>query len=244
MSRTIVWFSCGAASAVASKLAVEKYDNVNVVYCDTGGEHPSNKQFLKDVERWIGKRIVILRNPKYIDHFDCIKQVKYIGGLGTAPCTLRLKKEQRLLYQELDDIQILGFTLDEKKRAERFEKYNPELKNEWILIDRELTKEDCLGLIWQQGIELPAMYKLGYNHNNCIGCVKGKKGYWNKIRKDFPDHFKIMAEIERELNYTIHRRPSGDPLYLDELNPNEGNYKKEAPITCGLGCGMIANEIS
>ena len=23
------------------------------------------------------------------------------------------------------------------------------------------------------GIEIPVMYRLGYNNNNCVGCVKG-----------------------------------------------------------------------
>lgn len=31
------------------------------------------------------------------------------------------------------------------------------------------------------------MYDLGYANNNCIGCVKGGIGYWNKIRIDFPE---------------------------------------------------------
>jgi PP-loop superfamily ATP-utilizing enzyme len=42
MKRVLVWFSCGAASAVAAKLAVEKYgDQCEVLYCDTlAYEHP------------------------------------------------------------------------------------------------------------------------------------------------------------------------------------------------------------
>ena len=57
MSRAVVWFSCGAASAIASKLAVKKYKNIDIVYCDAGGEHESNKKFLQNVENWIGKDI-------------------------------------------------------------------------------------------------------------------------------------------------------------------------------------------
>lgn len=44
------------------------------------------------------------------------------------------------------------------------------------------------------GINIPVMYQLGYN---CIGCLKGSMGYWNKIRIDFPDMFKERAEDER-----------------------------------------------
>lgn len=59
LKRRLVWFSCGAASAVAAKLAVETYgDAVDVVYCDTlATEHPDNERFLRDVERWIGRSV-------------------------------------------------------------------------------------------------------------------------------------------------------------------------------------------
>ena len=34
--RVVSWFSCGAASAVAAKMALEKFGpDVEVVYCDT-----------------------------------------------------------------------------------------------------------------------------------------------------------------------------------------------------------------
>ena len=55
LSRAVVWFSCGGASAIAAMYAVRKYPNCEVVYCDTGGEHESNKQFLLDVQKEIGK---------------------------------------------------------------------------------------------------------------------------------------------------------------------------------------------
>ncbi len=54
-------------------------------------------------------------------------------------------------------------------------------------------------MIERAGIELPAMYKLGYRNNNCIGCPKGGMGYWNKIRVDFPEVFERMAALQREL---------------------------------------------
>ena len=51
-----VWFSCGAASAVALKLTVEKYgvDNVLAVNNPVKEEHYDNLRFLKDVSNWVG----------------------------------------------------------------------------------------------------------------------------------------------------------------------------------------------
>ena len=65
--RMVVWFSCGAASAVAAKLAVEAYgDRCHVVYCDTmASEHPDNARFFADVERWIERKIEVVKSAKY-----------------------------------------------------------------------------------------------------------------------------------------------------------------------------------
>lgn len=51
--RTICWFSCGAASAVATKITIEAGDgDIVPAYCETGSEHPDNELFLSDCERW------------------------------------------------------------------------------------------------------------------------------------------------------------------------------------------------
>lgn len=52
--RIVVWFSCGAASAVAAKLTLNKYkDSEVVIACAViPSEHPDNERFLKDCERW------------------------------------------------------------------------------------------------------------------------------------------------------------------------------------------------
>ena len=88
------------------------------------------------------------------------------------------------------------------------------------------------------------MYLLGYQNNNCIGCVKGQSGYWNKIRRDFPEVFDRMAKVEREIGAAICKtEPTVNgvrqriPVYLDELSPDAGRYKDEPPMSCGLFCG-------
>jgi len=50
MTKVIAWFSCGAASAIAAKLAIKKYGYiVEVVYMDTGSEHSDNKAKIEAV---------------------------------------------------------------------------------------------------------------------------------------------------------------------------------------------------
>ena len=241
MSRVLVWFSCGAASAVAAKLAVEKYPDCEVLYCDTlAYEHDDNLRFLKDIEGLIGKKIKILKSKKYTDIFDVFYRTGYLVGVGGARCTKELKKKVREDYQEEGDIQVFGLTEDESHRIERFEDQNTGLNLEWILRDRGISKSDCYRLLQMWNIELPEMYKLGYNNNNCIGCVKGQMGYWNKIRKDFPKTFEKMAKVERDLNVAICKSYAGDGkrkrVFLDELDPEAGRDVPMPDIECGVLC--------
>ena len=235
--RVVVWFSCGAASAVAAKLTLERYPDAILAYCDTGSEHPDNARFMADCEAWLGKPVTVLRSKKYKDTWDVFQKTRYLAGVNGARCTAELKKNVRRDFEQPDDLQIFGFDVTETQRAERFKGNNPEVSCWFPLIDAGMTKPQCFDVLAQAGIELPAMYRLGYRNNNCIGCVKGQAGYWNKIRKDFPETFQRMAKLERELNVALCKTYAGGErqrLFLDELPPDFGRYE---PIECGLFCG-------
>ena len=66
MKTTIAWWSAGITSTIATKLAIEMYDNVAIYFCETNEHHPDNKRFLKDCENWFGQKINILTNNKCI----------------------------------------------------------------------------------------------------------------------------------------------------------------------------------
>jgi 3'-phosphoadenosine 5'-phosphosulfate sulfotransferase (PAPS reductase)/FAD synthetase len=238
--RVVSWYSCGATSAVAAKLTVEKYPNAIIAYCDTGSEHEDNKRFLADCEKWIGRPIQVLRSEKYKDIWEVFDKKRYLVGVHGAQCTGELKKKVRKKFQIEDDLQIFGFDIAERERANRFNDNNIDVNTWYPLIEHGLSKQDCLQEIMKAGIELPTMYKLGYRNNNCIGCVKGQSGYWNKIRKDFPDVFSRMSKVERDLDVAINKSYAGDGkrkrVFLDELDPKAGRHS-DLEISCGLFCG-------
>jgi len=60
-------------------------------------------------------------------------------------------------------------------------------------------------------------------------------GYWNKIRKDFPDRFDKMAKTERLIGHAVNKDDKG-PVYLDELDPKRGRFKQDMPADCGFTC--------
>lgn len=241
----IAWFSAGITSAVACKLAVEQYTDVELYYIHIGSAHADNARFIDDCEKWIGKKIHVVSNLKgYRDQFDVIRKTRYVNGANGARCTLELKKEvRRQVETDLrPDNQIFGFeySRNEINRAIRFKEQHPHTNPLFPLITARLTKNECAGILASAGIELPVMYRMGYNNNNCIGCVKGKKGYWNKIREDFPEVFADMAAVEREVGATCIKEdlPSGGSkrVYLDELPPDEGYTPNPVIPDCGMFC--------
>jgi len=239
--RIVCWFSCGAASAVATKIAISELkegQELIIAYTEVIEEHTDNKRFLADCEKWFGRKILILGNDKYERSIYKVFEKQFIKTPKGSPCTRTLKKSVRQKFEQVNDRQVFGYTAEEQTRLDRFIDANNDVDIWTPLIDKGLGKEDCLAMLKNAGIELPMMYKLGYHNNNCIGCVKGGMGYWNKIKVDFPEHFDKMAKLERFKNQKVFK-----DRFLDELKPTDGNYPSEPNIECSIFCQMAEEDI-
>jgi hypothetical protein len=246
MSRIVCWFSCGAASAVATKLTLAKHPDAVVVRCVIREEHSDNDRFAADCEKWFGVPIVNLINEQFDGSiykvFEKRKAMSFVTG---APCTMILKKQAREQFQRPDDHHVFGYTSDAKDAA-RWDSFLDanNIDASAPLIERGLLHSECLAIVKRAGIPLPTMYLLGYKHNNCIGCVKSSgQGYWNKIRIDFPAKFEHAAQLSRRLGCTLIKTGAGR-IFLDELIPGTGNYQEESEIQCGVFCESAEKEIS
>jgi len=239
----VVWFSCGAASAVALYKTLEKYGDMNKVVAVNNPvkeEDKDNTRFLKDVEKWLGIKIQYATNSNYnsCSAVDVWDKRKFMSGPKGAPCTIELKKKARQEWENNNhvDWHVLGFTSEEKKRYDRF--CLTERDNVLgVLIDEGLTKQDCYDLLTQAGIEPPKMYKLGYPNANCIGCVKATSPtYWNHVRKMHPEVFAERAKQSREIGAKL-ARYKNKRVYLDELPEGAvGRPMKSIDFECGIFC--------
>ena len=238
-----VWFSCGAASAVAAKLTLEKYgknNKVSVINNPIKEEHPDNQRFLRDIEVWLDHPIEFAVRSKYPDQ-SCVEvweKRRFMSGPMGAPCTLELKKKARQEWEQDNnpDYTVLGFTSEETKRANRF-RLTERDSLLTPLIDEGYDKQWCFNVLTEAGIELPAIYKLGYPNANCIGCVKaGSATYWNLVRETFPDVFEKRAIQSRDIGAKL-AYYKGERLFLDELNPKaKGRDLKNYDFECGIFC--------
>ena len=230
----VVWLSAGVSSFIAGYLAK---DVDEWIYIDIQDQHPDSRRFIEDCEKFIGQKVTILYSQFYASVDQVCRSVRYVNGPAGAPCTRALKKQVRKRWEldhMTDDLTyVWGMDCNEKRRADRIAETFPEVHHEFPLIDNGLSKADAHGILAQLGIKRPAMYDMGYNNNNCIGCVKGGAGYWNKIRQDFPEVFKQRAELERDIGHSILKG-----CFLDELPPDKGNMSEEIMPECSILCQL------
>lgn len=240
-----VWFSCGAASAVAAKLTLLEYGNIaniHILNNPVVEEHADNLRFLKDCESWFGQKIETVINPSatHCSAEQIWEDRNYMSGVKGAPCTMILKREARMKWEHKNEVDwhVLGFTAD-KKEVARHDNFVTTQRNNVIpvLIEGGVTKGQCYQIIKDAGIEVPEIYKLGYPNANCIGCVKATGiSYWQLVRKKHPEIFKKRAEQSRTIGAKLVKF-RGKRIFLDELPLNaKGNKIKDMDFECGIFC--------
>ena len=146
----------------------------------------------------------------------------------------RVRKEWEMAHKEYQITYVWGFDMDERRRAERICEAMPEFKHEFPLIEKNLTKQDAHAITARLHVKRPVTYDMGFQNNNCIGCVKGGMWYWNQIRKYFPEVFQTMAELEREIGHSCI-----NGVFLDELDPERGRKEDEISFDCGIFCHLF-----
>ena len=251
MSRIVCQFSCGAASAVATKLALAQHgDRCVIINAFIKNEHEDNRRFLADCEKWFDQTVTVLRDEKYgADVIEVFRRTQYIKSRHGASCTGRIKRGLLDAWKQPGDIMVLGFTAEEQGRLDNFRENFPDREVVAPLIDRGLTKTDCKTMIERAGIKLPHMYLQGYSNANCIGCVKGGAGYFRAIREDYPQEFQRLADIESEIGpgaYILRHRSGplkGQRFPLHELPPGKALREEWLP-DCGVMCEVAEQEYS
>ena len=153
--RVVCTFSCGAASAVATKIAIAEHPGREIVIVNVfiQEEHPDNRRFLADCERWFGSPITVLRDEKFgASTLEVFRRVRYLNGQHGAPCSRALKRGVLDGFMRPGDVSVLGFTAEEEGRFDRHLDANNGVRAVAPLIERGLMKADCLAIIQRAGI--------------------------------------------------------------------------------------------
>lgn len=247
-SRVLAWVSGGAASIVAARLAIEEFglDRVRLVRCETGNEDEDNLRFELDAQRWLGKKVTLLRSDEYDDVMDVWRRRKFMAGVRGAPCTTHMKVAPRLAYQRPTDIHVFGYTADPSdiRRFHRLRETYFELTVRAPLVERRIDKSEAMKTVLEAGLTLPRTYGMGFPNANCLqtGCAKASgAGYWNLFKRNFPERFERTARFSRSIGARL-VKIGGKRMFLDELPPDAGGENDPPPcdFLCA-GAEMLAS---
>lgn len=217
--KCVVFFSGGAASWAAGKLASEKYgsENTTLLFTDTLIEDADLYRFLDEAADNIGSRLVKIADGR--TPWQVFRKEKIIGNSRIDPCSKILKRQisERWIkanFEPADTALVFGIDWTEKHRFDDGEGHG--VKNRynrlgWPYVEALFTlsplmaKWDVMAWLKQEGIRRPRLYDLGFAHNNCGGaCVKAGKGHWAHLLRTLPA---VYADWEREEDAFNDSRP-------------------------------------
>jgi len=194
--RYVVCYSGGADSQVALDLALLQYEDVEIIFCDTGLEFPETYKTIEETAKFYKLPIKFLRAGKtfeeYLESFNGL-----YPSLQRRWCTERLKTRPLTRYirsllrgglrrdalpsgspsrEPVPDSAIIcevdGIRRDESRwRANRV-RVEPRKGATWNQIHQVfgMTKPEIFAYIKKGGLPLNPLYELGYSRTSCWFC--------------------------------------------------------------------------
>lgn len=254
--RIVCWFSCGVASATATKLAIdanakaEKPMPLIVARCWVAEEDADNDRFAADCRKWFGVPIYPMVNTEYEGSiYNVFEDVRFISGPRGAPCTRAAQEGGTGAFPAPRRHPCVGYGSDEAHRWDQLLDANNAIKTWDVLGERSLTHADCLAIVERAGIRLPDQYGRGFEHNNCLACVKATSpDYWRMVRFHHPEAFKRMAEASKPGALTTNGarlvRVKGERIFLHELEEGPFDPKNQGTVQCGIFCELAEKELA
>ena len=204
-----------------------------VLFADTGGENPETyeymKKYIKPYLEKNNKPLVIVKGKENVQGKPTdIMEEAYLGWKMIPVrfmrhCTDKWKirpmnKYLKETYPDENLRVIIGFAYDEIQRVNTSRWKDQAV---WYpLIEKKMTRDDCVKYIVQQGYPVPPK-------SGCFYCPFQRLDQWKNLRFNHPDLWQRAVELEKNgSNYpdmTLSNfRKRGKPLTLEEVDKNLG----------------------
>ena len=245
----IISLSGGIGSFYTLQRVLEKQEKKDVVcvFCDTLAEDGDLYRFLDDIEKHF--EISIIRITQGMTPFELAFKDRFLFNSRVANCSRKLKSKPfnewlKSNYGPEECVLYLGIDWTETHRKDAIERnYKPYKVNFPMCEKPYISKYEMIDGLKEVGIEIPRMYKLGFQHNNCKGCCfKGGVGHYKLLLEKDRNTYLEMENKEEMLRKTLNKDVSILKNYtLRELREIVDNQPKQLTLfECqdfgGCGC--------
>jgi len=217
----IVTFSGGKDStAMVLRLLEEGRQIDEIVFFDTGWEFPQMYEHIKQVEKYIGRKITRLEPKKPFSYWMFERPVisrktKEVGRIGNGwPTPLRrwcTREKLNALKKYCRGRQrYIGIAADEQHRVR-------DNGDSYPLIEWGMTEADCLEYCYQHGFDWDGLYE-HFHRVSCFCCPLQRLDSLRALRKHYPDLWKTMLEWGDRLG-------EGNNIFRDQGRDKSGKRR-------------------
>ena len=193
----VVMFSGGVASYCAAK----RVPGAILLFADTGMEDEDLYRFLDDAELRLNNKIIRLSHG--LTPWELFHQRGMIGNTHADLCSRILKREllDKWIADNTDNPTVhFGFDASEEHRLEGVRRAKPYRCDAPLLWAPVLMfKQQQFDILEADGIELPRLYRMGFQHNNCGGfCIKAGHAQFARLLHKMPERYAFHEEQEQK----------------------------------------------
>lgn len=208
----VVMFSGGLGSWEAAKrvAAIHGTRNLVLLFADTLMEDEDLYRFLREAAENVGGELVILREGR--TPWEVFFDERFLGNSRVDPCSKILKRKVsdawiKANYKPGDVIRHVGIDWTEEHRVVRLRERLGEWRVEAPLCEPPyVTKQRIMEHARSEGLRIPRLYELGFEHNNCGGfCVKAGQAHFAHLLNVLPERYGYHEEKEQELRAYLGR---------------------------------------
>lgn len=211
----LVLYSGGKGSFLSAYLAKSVYKNVVLYFNDTLTEDPDLYRFLDETVEWLD--LPLVRDSDGRDVWQVFEDKRYVSNTRVDHCSQVLKRERsrkwvRANYPDPLSVDIvLGLGAFEEHRINRARPHWEPYQMVSLLADAFVDETQLWAELSQKsGITEPALYGLGFPHNNCGGfCVKAGLAQFKLLYEKLPERY---AYHEAKQEALILKLPSVRPF--------------------------------
>jgi hypothetical protein len=164
-------------------------------------------------------------------------------GMAMRQCTLDFKIDEiHRQYNRLRDrkskeqvVQLIGISLDEYQRMKPSRR--TWVSNEYPLVDRKITRQQCLQWMLDNGYPMPP-------RSACVYCPYHSNHEWRNLKENDPESFERAVEYEKKYQAALTQVMRGTPYLhrsckpLDQVDfgtPDKGDaFNNECEGMCGV----------
>lgn len=223
MQNHIIFFSGGKGSFSAADYVKTHFpdDNIVLYFTDTRWENEDLYRFINEASDKL--ELPLLTHSSGLNPIELMFEKKLVFNSMIGDCSkiLKMKVAREFLKNGIvppietwrnkeylrasnfteNTILYFGIGFDEMHREGAIRKNWKPFKVEMPLIENLIDNNEILK---KYNIKQPALYDMGFSHNNCNGrCVKAGQAHFKNLKEKMPGEFQKLVEQEHHMKVCV-----------------------------------------